>query len=73
MKRRRKRRRRCNKGRAVTLSTAALLLLLSASALPSTAIAFEDRDNCGLFDPEPQQEQMARLQVDDRIVNGYKV
>jgi len=35
------------------------------------SLAFVDRDECGLFEPEPQQR--ARLQVDDRIVNGYKV
>jgi len=49
------------------------ILLLSATVMSQvrTVDAFLDKDECGLFEPEDQQ--LARIQVDDRIVNGYKV
>ena len=39
-----------------------LLLLLLVVNLPSS-LGFEDENNCGLFEPEPQQSQMARVKV----------
>ncbi len=39
-----------------------MLLLLLLADLP-TSLGFEDENNCGLFEPEPQQSQMARVKV----------
>ncbi len=39
-----------------------VLLLLLLADLPSS-LGFEDENNCGLFEPEPQQSQMARVKV----------
>ncbi len=49
-----------------------LLLLLVLADLPSSH-GFEDENNCGLFEPEPQQSQMARVKVRRFFCSGCSI